>query len=348
MKDYVKRFLIVALMAFFISLLFIGGKAQASSIDKDVWLWPADGVISDYFGTRHGKHYGVDIAGEWNSGIYAAYEGAVIKSYYSYSYGNVIMIEHPNGYVTVYAHLQQRLKQVGDFVTAGELIGTMGTTGGSTGVHLHFEVHHAEWNYAKSNVIDPFAIFGRMKIGQFSSVQERIQYVQNVLHHRKREKLSVDGLWKNLDETESTEKWMESSLELVEINRHESYHFISIRTDVRFAERTNPISELNFSAIFLLLAIPKRKKNNGEALNLVPCLSICLNNRLIMQRFVASNLVRVESSSHSVGQMQYSHVKRIFLNLYLLAVYKARLRLRQIQLSMIEVQKRNKRVIVPI
>ena len=166
MKDYIKRLLIVALMAFFISLLFLGGTTNAASeFDRDVWLWPADGVISDEFGTRNGRHYGIDIAGEWNSNVYSVYEGRVIKSYYSYSYGNVVMIEHPNGYETVYAHLHKRLKNIGESVKSGELIGTMGTTGGSSGVHLHFEVHSSDWNFEKSNVFNPEVIYGAIQIG---------------------------------------------------------------------------------------------------------------------------------------------------------------------------------------
>jgi len=74
-----------------------------SSMPKEEWIWPADGIISDTFGTRQGKHKGIDIAGKLNSPIFSVDNGVVEKSYYSNSYGNVIFINHQSNYVTVYA-----------------------------------------------------------------------------------------------------------------------------------------------------------------------------------------------------------------------------------------------------
>jgi murein DD-endopeptidase MepM/ murein hydrolase activator NlpD len=170
MRDYIRRFLIAGLMLIFISLLIIGGKQpQASELTKGAftsdWQWPADGVLSDCFGTRNGAHKGVDIAADLGAPIYAVEQGSVTKSYYSGSYGNVIFIKHPNGTETVYAHLQERTAQEGDNVHQGQQIGTMGNTGDSSGVHLHFEVHMSEWTYDKQNAVDPFLAFGETEIG---------------------------------------------------------------------------------------------------------------------------------------------------------------------------------------
>ena len=112
MRDYIKRLIIAGIMALCISLLFLGGKhSQAEEISfKDKtnhWIWPSDGLITDTFGTRHGNHNGIDIAGPYGSPIYTVDDGVVTKAYYSYSYGNVIFIKHDNGLETVYAHLNK-------------------------------------------------------------------------------------------------------------------------------------------------------------------------------------------------------------------------------------------------
>lgn len=157
-------------MALCVSLLFLGGKQTEASMQesreiKAGWIWPADGVISDTYGTRHGTHKGIDIAGGLNSPIVAAADGMVGKSYYSNTYGNVIFIKHPNNYVTVYAHLNNRHVHEGQEVKQGDRIGTMGRTGESTGVHLHFESHQIEWTYDKKNAIDPERLLGNAGVG---------------------------------------------------------------------------------------------------------------------------------------------------------------------------------------
>ncbi|MBS4161386.1 M23 family metallopeptidase, partial [Klebsiella pneumoniae] len=106
------------------------------------WIEPIKGEITDQFGTRGGKHKGLDIAAPEGESVVAAAGGTVSKSYASDSYGQVIFIKHDNGYETVYAHLSKRLKQKNDRVRKGEQIGIIGNTGISTGTHLHFEIHH--------------------------------------------------------------------------------------------------------------------------------------------------------------------------------------------------------------
>ena len=170
MRDYIRRLLIAVIMALCVSLLFLGGKQAEASMQeaKEInagWIWPTDGVISDTYGTRQGTHKGIDIAGNLNSPIVAVEDGVVGKSYYSNTYGNVIFIKHPNNFVTVYAHLNNRLVNEGQVIKQGDRIGTMGRTGESTGVHLHFESHQIEWTFDKKNAIDPEKLLGHAEVG---------------------------------------------------------------------------------------------------------------------------------------------------------------------------------------
>jgi LysM repeat protein len=176
MRDYIRRLLIAGLIALCISLLFLGGKspkAEGVTGQTEHWIWPADGEITDTFGTRNGMHMGIDIAAELYTPIYAVDGGVVSKSYYSDTYGHVVFIKHQNDYETVYAHLHKRKVNEGESVRQGTQIGVMGNTGDSSGVHLHFEVHQDEWTYSKENVIDPDRALGLTEIGQAVVAQSR-------------------------------------------------------------------------------------------------------------------------------------------------------------------------------
>jgi murein DD-endopeptidase MepM/ murein hydrolase activator NlpD len=171
MEDYIKRLLIAGLMALCVSLLFIGGKhSKAEMLDipevTSHWIWPAEGVVTDLFGTRNGNHKGIDIAGDLETPIYTVDKGVVTKAYYSNTYGHVIFIKHDNNLETVYAHLNKRLVTEGQAVELGDMIGEMGNTGDSSGVHLHFEVHKQKWTYGKENAVNPEMAFGEGTIGQ--------------------------------------------------------------------------------------------------------------------------------------------------------------------------------------
>ncbi|RST73697.1 LysM peptidoglycan-binding domain-containing protein [Siminovitchia acidinfaciens] len=143
---------------------------SAQSVDEiqkvtGEWVFPANGVVSDVFSSRGGIHKGMDIAGLAQSSIYAVAEGNVIKSYYSDTYGHVVFLEHPDGFETVYAHLDKRLVSKGMKVLKGQEIGKMGNTGDSFGTHLHFEVHDGQWTVSKENAFDPFIVFGKGMVG---------------------------------------------------------------------------------------------------------------------------------------------------------------------------------------
>lgn len=177
MRDYIRRLLIAGLMALCVTLLFLGGKhSQASmNISQETadWIWPADGMITDTYGTRKGSHKGIDIASSLGTPVYSVDGGVVTKSYYSGSYGHVIFVKHQNNIETVYAHLKARFVNAGDAVTAGQQLGEMGSTGDSSGVHLHFEVHLNEWTVDKRNAVNPVLALGEVKVGQEVAVQKR-------------------------------------------------------------------------------------------------------------------------------------------------------------------------------
>nr|WP_295971751.1 peptidoglycan DD-metalloendopeptidase family protein [uncultured Bacillus sp.] len=171
MQDYLRRFLIAGIMAVCVGLLFLGVKnVQAETIPlQDItsqWMWPSEGVLSDSFGTRNGEHKGIDIAGPIGTPVYAVDKGTVTKSYYSDTYGHVVFVKHDYGMETIYAHLQERAVQEGQHVGQGEVIGKMGNTGDSSGVHLHFEVHMKEWTFDKKNAVNPMTALGFVEIGQ--------------------------------------------------------------------------------------------------------------------------------------------------------------------------------------
>ncbi|MGF1642620.1 MAG: M23 family metallopeptidase [Thiotrichales bacterium] len=99
------------------------------------------GYRSDPFSGRRAFHSGVDFAGALGTPILAAAGGKVTRSESHPEYGKMIEIDHSNGYTTRYAHASELLVKVGDVVKKGQEIAKMGSTGRSTGVHLHFEVH---------------------------------------------------------------------------------------------------------------------------------------------------------------------------------------------------------------
>ncbi|MDI5789435.1 M23 family metallopeptidase [Bacillus licheniformis] len=135
---------------FLFAIAWLSGLALSSmpGAEASEWIEPIKGEITDQFGTRGGKHKGLDIAAPEGEAVAAAADGTISKSYQSDSYGQVIFIKHDNGYETVYAHLSKRLKRKGAG-EKGEQIGIIGNTGISTGTHLHFEMHHGSWTEDK-------------------------------------------------------------------------------------------------------------------------------------------------------------------------------------------------------
>ena len=138
------------------------------TIDSETsYLWPLPGYyrLSSLFGYRihpiTGKahsHTGIDIPAPGNTPILACKSGQVVTSAYHYSYGNYVVIDHGNGNSTLYAHMSSRAVSEGDMVTQGQTIGYVGTTGSSTGNHLHLEVRD---NYTR---VDPESKFPSLSL----------------------------------------------------------------------------------------------------------------------------------------------------------------------------------------
>lgn len=129
--------------------------------------WPLDGGwVSDCFISDR-NHKGLDIAAPEGTEIYAAEEGWVVSSgWNSGGYGNVVMIEHPDGYATVYAHMVMVYAVEGQYVTKGQLIGFVGNTGNSFGNHLHFEVR------CQGICLDPAAFLNTMSMTRETKKEE--------------------------------------------------------------------------------------------------------------------------------------------------------------------------------
>ena len=107
------------------------------------------------FGPRRGRrHQGVDIPLKTGDPIYAAFTGKVRMSKYFGAFGNLVVIRHENGIETFYAHLSQRNVEVGDWVNAGDVIGLGGSSGRSTGPHLHFETRYKGYAFDPQWLID--------------------------------------------------------------------------------------------------------------------------------------------------------------------------------------------------
>lgn len=112
-----------------------------SNAKKYGMIWPCNGIITAGFGTNNGNaHKGIDIACPIGTPIKAVLDGEVAYTGWQRGYGNVIILKHDYGLMTVYAHNNENLIIKGDRVKKGEKIATVGNTGNTTGPHLHFEV----------------------------------------------------------------------------------------------------------------------------------------------------------------------------------------------------------------
>lgn len=131
---------------------------EVASRQRPTGMPVTSGYISSYYGSRidpftgHATfHHGLDFATKMGSDVLAVAEGIVSYAGVRSGYGNVVEIDHGNGYVTRYAHNSKLLVAVGEHVDVGQPIATAGSTGRSTGPHVHFEV----WNHGRS--VNPLA-----------------------------------------------------------------------------------------------------------------------------------------------------------------------------------------------
>ncbi|MCA1004495.1 M23 family metallopeptidase [Rhodococcus hoagii] len=125
--------------------------AREAAARRPLFVLPAKGTYTSSFGSRWGTlHAGVDIANAIGTPIYSVADGVVVDSGPASGFGMWVRVQHADGTITVYGHINETLVTVGQKVMAGDQIATMGNRGFSTGPHLHFEVH-----LAGDNKIDP-------------------------------------------------------------------------------------------------------------------------------------------------------------------------------------------------
>lgn len=110
-------------------------------------IWPTSGEVTSRFGWRSSPwgdgremHSGIDIANSFGTPIYATADGEVVQSGWAGGYGNIVQIHHGNGIETIYGHNSRVIAAVGQTVKKGQVIAYLGSTGRSTGPHLHYEI----------------------------------------------------------------------------------------------------------------------------------------------------------------------------------------------------------------
>jgi murein DD-endopeptidase MepM/ murein hydrolase activator NlpD len=112
--------------------------------------------LSGFDYSTKSNHWGIDLAGSEGEGVYATDAGVVVYSgWNNYGYGNVIMIDHGNGFQSLYAHLSDLYRFCGQSVGQGEGVGAIGSTGRSSGAHLHFEIMTATYKINPWDVLPP-------------------------------------------------------------------------------------------------------------------------------------------------------------------------------------------------
>lgn len=143
-----------------------GGSSSAiPNVSAGSWTRPASGRFTSGYGSRthpiHGvvkTHYGIDIANSTGTPVVSAADGVVSYASPLSTYGNVIMVTHSiDGqiFTSLYAHLSSIKVSKGQVVSKGQIIGGIGTTGNSTGPHLHFEIHLGNWEGMAKNSVNP-------------------------------------------------------------------------------------------------------------------------------------------------------------------------------------------------
>ena len=121
------------------------------------WKLPLDeSKKTSVFGPRWGRsHYGTDLDLDTGDPVYSAFDGIVrVRSYDRYGWGYYVLVRHKNGIETLYGHLSKQIAEVGDEIKAGDIIGKGGSTGRSTGSHLHYEMRYRGLPFDPEKVYD--------------------------------------------------------------------------------------------------------------------------------------------------------------------------------------------------
>ena len=149
-----------------------GGGGGGSAVGTGAFMWPANSTyITSRFGLRihpvtgqQKSHTGIDIGASAGSNVLAAAAGTVTMASWNGGYGNCVMIDHGNGYQTLYAHMSSLAVASGASVSAGTVLGYVGSTGVSTGPHLHFEI------WASGSRVDPEMFFSGLSFSESAGI----------------------------------------------------------------------------------------------------------------------------------------------------------------------------------
>lgn len=130
---------------------------SGGAVGFGTFIWPANKhFLSGFDYSPNTNHWGIDIAGNEGEGVYATDAGVVVYAGWNdYGYGNMIMIDHGSGFQSLYAHLSALNVGCGQSVGQGDLIGAIGSTGRSTGAHLHFEIRATSSHVNPWDVLPP-------------------------------------------------------------------------------------------------------------------------------------------------------------------------------------------------
>jgi len=130
------------------------GPVTGGAVGYGTFIWPSNNhYLSGFDYTPSANHWGIDIAGNEGEAVYATDAGVIVYAGWNdYGYGNMIMVDHGNGFQSLYAHLSALNVICGQSVGQGDVIGAIGTTGRSSGPHLHFEIR------AISSFVNPWDV----------------------------------------------------------------------------------------------------------------------------------------------------------------------------------------------
>lgn len=136
-------------------------KITVSYVDNVPSQYPVDGYITQKMSTsklfKNQNHYGIDIAVQEGEPVYASASGFVVFSDWTYDFGNYIILYHGDGYFTVYGHNKNNFVEVRDFIKRSHVIAVTGSTGITSGPHLHFEI------WKDGVAVDPLELFPKYK-----------------------------------------------------------------------------------------------------------------------------------------------------------------------------------------